>query len=173
MRNFYVKQKVFSFRDRYKVYDENQNVMYHCEGKMFSLRNEVQIFETSTNRHTYTLSKKIFSFMPTYYLHDPQGNQVAFIKKNFAMLKQSINIETAKHGFYHVEGNVWAHQFTITDNQGIVVSVQKKLFAWGDTYEVAIDDTKAETDLMVAFVIMIDSMLHNNKKRSSSSSRRR
>ncbi|MFH5881750.1 LURP-one-related/scramblase family protein [Liberiplasma polymorphum] len=170
MKNFYVKQKAFSIRDRYKVYDANQNVIYHCEGKMFSWTNRVDIYETHNKRHIFTLSKKVFSFMPTYFLDDPNGNRVAFIKKNFAMLKQSISIETTQYGYFHVEGNVFAHQFTITSDKGIVVTVQKKLFSWGDTYEVAIDEKLAETDLMIAFVIMIDSMLHNQKKGSSSSS---
>ncbi|MCK7479097.1 MAG: hypothetical protein M0C28_18330 [Candidatus Moduliflexus flocculans] len=32
MKTFYLKQKVFSFTDKYKVYGEKQNVVYHCEG---------------------------------------------------------------------------------------------------------------------------------------------
>ena len=45
MKQLYLKQKVFSFGEKYNVFDENQNIVYHIKGKVFSLRNKMDMYK--------------------------------------------------------------------------------------------------------------------------------
>jgi uncharacterized protein YxjI len=165
MKNFYLKQKVFSFKDRYKVYDENEQIVYHCEGTMFSFRQPIKIIDSTTNEHLYTLTKKVFSFLPTYYLQNPNGIIIGTLKKEMKFLKHSVEIDVDGVGLITIEGNLFAHTFSALQNDQIIMTVQKKVFSIGDSYEITIDETLVDVPLMIAVSIMIDHMLHNESKK--------
>lgn len=167
MKNFYLKQKVFSFKDRYKVYDENEQVVFHCEGKMFSFKQPIKIIDSTTNEHLFTLSKKVFSFLPTYYLMNPNGNIIGTLKKEMKFLKHSVAIDIEGVGLINIEGNLFAHAFSAKLNDQIIMTVQKKIFSVGDSYEITVDETLVDVPLMIAVAIMIDHMLHNESKKKN------
>ncbi len=163
MKRFYLKQNVFSFRDTFKVFDADQKVVYHAQASFVSLPRQYHIYRSSDDRLLFNMKRRLFHFMPTYELYDATGNVVATMHKQFAFFKNIIDIQS-KYGSYSVEGNFWTHVFSIEKDNKVVLAVKKRLLAWGDTYEIEIDDNE-DTDMMIAFVIMIDSIYHrgNNK----------
>ncbi|MBE0700123.1 MAG: LURP-one-related family protein [Acholeplasmataceae bacterium] len=167
MKNFYLKQKVFSFRDRYKVYNENQEVVYHCEGRFFSITQRIDMIETKTGTHLYQLKRKLLTLLPAYRLYEAGGNQIASIKKRFRLFGHKIDIKS-DYGHMVLEGNFSGYQFDATMDGKTAFEVRKKWFSWGDTYEVTIHMEKHEA-LFLAMVIMIDNALHKSKKRSGGS----
>ena len=170
MKKFYLKQKVFSFRDSFKVFDEGQNQVYHAKAKMMSFARQYEIYQSDPEQLLFTMRRRLMSFMPVYELFNAEGERVALMRKRFSAFRNRIDIE-AEGKNYSLEGSVWAHNFTISGDIGIVLAVRKKLLSWGDTYEIEIDD-RADVDKMIAFVIMIDSIYHR-KKSSSGRTRRR
>jgi len=165
MKTFYLKQKLFSFKDKYKVFDESQNVVYHCEGHFFSCTRQKDFYETAFNQHLFSLKRKVFSFLPTYFLSNMKGEIVATIKKQFTFLKHKIDISSS-YGDFSIEGNVFAYDFTIISNGEAVVDFHKKWLSWGDSYEISIYDEK-NIPFFLALVIMIDDCFHSNQGNSS------
>lgn len=161
MVKLYLKQKFFSFADRYKVFDEKQKVLYHCEGKMFSFSHRIDIFETAGTKLLYTLRRRPFAFMATYLLTDPQGNEVAQIRRRFTMFKPKLDI-TSKFGNFTLDGDVFAHSFSITQDGKIVVDFTKKWVSWGDSYEITVHPEE-NVGFYVSMVILIDNCLHDNR----------
>ncbi len=161
MKNFYLKQAVFSFADSFKVFNANQQVAYHARAKLLSLDRQYLIHRGTDDRLLFTMKRRMFSFMPHYELHDPAGHRVASMAKRFAFLKNAIDIESEGRQ-YVLEGSIWAHDFTLTCDGQIALSVQKRMLAWGDTYELQVADN-ADCDKMIAFAIMIDSIYHRKK----------
>jgi uncharacterized protein YxjI len=165
MKKYYLKQKVFSFTDKYKVFDENQNVIFHCEGRFMSFSHRMDFFATVENRHLFTIKRQIFSFLPVYHLTDPNGKEVATVRKRFTFLKQKLDIES-DFGAYTIEGDFLSHLFSIQAGGTPVVDFQKKWLSWGDSYEISIY-AEQNIDFLVALVVMIDDCLHDNEGRRS------
>ncbi len=165
MKHFYMKQKVFSFRDRYKIYDENQNVVFHCEGKLFSISQRMKFIETSEEKELYAFRRQLFSFMPTYFMYDMNEKQIAKIKRKFTFLKPKLEIES-DFGNYTVEGNYFQLNFTVLEGESEVATVQKKWISWGDSYEISIMDDE-NYSFLVALIIMIDRIFHEQKSRNT------
>jgi len=159
-----MKQKVFSFRDRYKVFDEEQNVVFHCEGKVFSISRQMKFIETSTGNILYHFRRKVFSFMPTYYLYDQEEKQIAVVKRKFSFLRPKVNIESDL-GNMTIDGDYFGHNFTLMENDSEVASVTKKWISWGDSYEISIFD-ESKTHFLLSIVILIDSIFHENSSRN-------
>lgn len=158
MRRYYLKQAVFSFRDSFKVYDEGERVIYHAHAKLMAIPRQYEIYRSQDEMLLFTMKRRLFSFMPAYELYDAGMRQVAAMSKRFAFFKNIVDIE-AEGKKYLLEGNVWAHNFTVSCEGRTVLTVRKRLLSWGDTYEIEVAED-GDTDKLVAFVIMIDSIYH-------------
>lgn len=163
---FYVKQKVFSLRDSFNVYDENQKPVYRVTGKFISLRNKIE-FMDHEGKLLYCSDKKILSILPQYFIYDPTGQQVVSVKKKFSIKpKFHVNIfgEEAK-----INGSFWQYNFEIETKNGIVATIRKKIISFGDSYEIDIADNEKNFELLLYLVIVIDQVLHEDKNHGAGS----
>ncbi len=165
MKHFYLKQKVFSFRDRYKIYDEEQNLLYHVKGHYFSITHKMDFIDESNDALLYQFRRKLLSFLPTYFMYDELGDTIATVHRNWSFFTKKVSV-TTKDKTYQIEGAFYAHAFDILDQGTVVASIKKRWISWGDTYEITIVDESDEA-FYLALVILIDSIFHDNRSRSS------
>lgn len=163
MKKYYLKQKALAVRASYTIYDEFENALYICKAKMFSPKGAVEIYDTKDNTHLFTMHRKIFSIMPVHYLIDQQGTTIATMRQRFAMRRQRVNIES-QYGHFEVEGDLWAHNFSIRKEDKEVVYVKKKFLSWGDSYEITITEGE-HIEFLLALTIMIDRKFHTKKRK--------
>lgn len=157
---FYIKQKVFSFRDKFNVMDENQNTVYQVKGKVFSLHNKLELLD-QTNAMVLRSQRKLFRIFPQYQIFDPSGEELATIKAKFSIRPKFdllINNE-----LYEVEGSLFAHSFGINKNGQLLASISKKIISWGDTYEIEIFEDK-NVELFLFVVIVLDQVIHERRR---------
>lgn len=166
MRSLYMKQKVFSFGEKYNVFDENENVVYHIKGKVFSIKNKLDMYQG--DRLVYHFERKLFRFLPEYELYTPEGEVIATIKKNFQFIGGKLTIHS-RYGEMKFVGQILQRDFQLFNDHKEVMSVHKKWLSWGDSYEIMIHDDTREA-FYVALVIMIDAIFHQNSGHSNSSS---
>ena len=55
---FYIKQKVFSFRDKFTVKDLEQNDLYQVKGKLMSISNKIDFMDMNALKRTGEFSKQ-------------------------------------------------------------------------------------------------------------------
>ena len=163
MTNLYLKEAVFSFRRKYQVYDGEKNPVYLCTGRAFALRRPVDVQDVQSGEIKYVIKRKIFSFMQTFMIEAPNGEEVARVRKRLAFGKSRFTV-SGSHGEYVLHGDFFAHNFSISKEDKEVVSVRKKVISWGDTYEISIADEE-DIAFMVTLVVMIDRALHNKRRR--------
>ncbi len=158
---FYIKQKVFSFRDKFKVTDETQKELYQVQGKMISIQNKLalQNMDGSTVLHA---KKKLFRVFPQYSIFTPHDEEVAVVRKKFA-LRPTFSVEVG-HQELRVEGSFFGHSFGVFNDTGEIASIQKKVISWGDTYEIDIHDEN-NLELYLFIVIIIDQIIHESKSK--------
>lgn len=162
MKKFYLKQKVLAITDRYKLYDEKSNLAYYVESQFLSLAHKMYFYRASDKTQLYEMKKKIFSFLPRYFMLSPEGEELASIQMRFALLKYKLDI-TSKFGQFVMNGDFLAHDFNVTDNGKVMVEVHKKWISIGDAYEVTIMDEE-KTDFLLALVLLIDDCLFNRQR---------
>jgi uncharacterized protein YxjI len=163
MKHFYIKQKVFAFTDRYKVFDEKQNVVYHVESKLFSLSHRMNFFRDADNTHLFVLRRQILALLPRYFVTTPLGEDVATIQKRFTVLKHKLDISSTL-GNFTMTGDFLAHDFAVESGGRTVLEFHKKWISWGDSYEITIHD-ETNTEFLLALVLLIDDCLHDENRR--------
>lgn len=145
----YIRQKVFSWADRFNVMDEYGQDKYHVEGEFFSFGKKLHVYNTSGSESAF-IQQKLFSFLPRYFVF-VQGIQIAEIVKEFTFLHPKYSIDGLG---WEIEGDFWAHDYEITQNGLVIVTIHKEWMTWGDCYELDIADERDEiTALSVVLAI--------------------
>ncbi len=146
----YIKEKVFSWSDRFTVRDEFDHETYFVEGELFSLGKRLHLTDTQ-GRELACIQQKLWTFLPCYTV-SMNGREVAQIRKEFTFFLQRYVIEGLG---WEVEGSVWEHEYEIRKHGRRIVSISKEWFTWGDSYMLDIADP-ADALLALAVVLTID-----------------
>lgn len=144
----YIKQKVFSFKDKFQIWDENGDPKYYAEGEIFSLGKKLHIYDMTGNEVIY-IHQKLMSFLPTFYF-SIKGSTPVEVKKNFTFFSHKYTVP--EYGMT-VEGDFLAHDYSVTRNGQQIAYLSKQWFTFGDAYEIYI--AEHEDELSVLGVILI------------------
>lgn len=151
--NLYIKQKVFSWNDKFSIFDENGNERFYVEGEVFSFGKKLRIYDLAGIELAY-IEQKVWSFLPKYNIYR-NGEHLCTVVKNFTFFRNEYVIEELG---WRVDGDFMDHDYFISDGEREIVSVCKEWFTWGDTYAVSIDDD-ADVVAALATVIVIDACI--------------
>ena len=160
----YMKQKVFSFRDRFTIKDEYGEDKYFVAGKILSLGKQLSILDKGENELAF-IRQKVLSFMPRFFV-EINGETVAEIVKKFTFLKPKYEVAGLN---WKIEGDFFAHDFTIMENDSVIAAIHKKWMSWGDTYEIDIGGAENEV-LVLAVVLAIDAVAAADASAAAASS---
>jgi len=152
----YIKQKVFSWGDKFHIYDEYQNSRYYVEGEVFSFGKKLHLYDPSGNECAF-IHQKVWSFLPKYFI-SRGGIDVAEVIREFTFFRQEYTVEGLG---WNVSGNFWAHEYEIRDSGRTVAYISKHWFTWGDTYEIEIADDADEV-MVLCVVLIIDAAIEQN-----------
>jgi len=156
---FYIREKIFSIGDSFSIKDVSGNDVFIVEGRIFSFGNKLRIYDMYNNEIVY-IEQKLFKLLPEYNIY-LNGNHAAKVKKEFTFFSNRFDIDS-NMGNYEIQGDFFAHDFSITKNSSEVAVITKKWVSFGDTYEINIDEQENYA-FILALVIVIDQVLHDNK----------
>ena len=145
----YMRQKVFSFKDRFSVYDEWGKEKYFVEGELFSFGKRLHVCDFYGNELAF-IKQKILSFSPRYKIF-VGDSEVAEVLKHFTLFKPHYSVLGTN---WEVAGDFFDHEYAIYDNNLPVATVSKEWMSWGDSYLIDIAPYVDElTALCVVLVI--------------------
>ncbi|MBE6949138.1 MAG: hypothetical protein E7456_04765 [Ruminococcaceae bacterium] len=149
----YIKQKVFSWADRFSVMDEYGNDRFFVEGELFSWGKKLHVYDTMGSEVAF-IQQKVFSWLPTYHVFT-SGRQIAEIVKEFSFLFPKYSIRGLG---WDINGSFLAHDYEITKSGFPIVSIHKEWMTWGDCYELNIANPNDEI-IALAVVLTIDCVI--------------
>lgn len=147
----YIKQKVFSFTDRFIVKDEVGEDKYFVEGEMFTMGHKLHIYDKNNVEVGY-IRQKLFTLMPRFEI-TVNGIEVGDLVKKLAFFKQRYYVEGTS---IELEGDAWSHEYTLIDDGHQIMAMSKEWFTWGDSYALDIFNESDEI-LSLAIVLAVDS----------------
>jgi uncharacterized protein YxjI len=145
-----IKQRVFSWTDRFRVWDEDDRDRYFVEGEFFSFGKKLHITDLD-GQDVALIQQKVFSFLPRFFVW-VDGVQVAEIVKEFTFFHPRYTIDGLG---WNVEGDFFAHDYSISQDGREIVTIHKEWLTWGDCYVLDIADPK-DTVTALAVVLAID-----------------
>ena len=149
----YLLQQIFTFGEKFIVYDESEAERYYVEAELFSFGKKLHIYNIH-DEEVALVHQRPFSLPPTFTV--TQGErQLAAILKEFTFFHQTYTVEGPG---WQVEGNFFDHEYTISKDGQIVATVRKEWFTFGDSYEINISNARDEI-VALATALVIDIVL--------------
>jgi len=132
----YIKQKVFSFVDKFTVKNEDGSDAYSAVGEFFTLGKKLNIYE-GTNTHispAARIEQRLFSFTTRFgiIIH---GNHVTDMVRKITLFSNDYRLEGLP---WHLKGDFLAHEYSLMHGQTPIMHLSRKWFTWGDSYELDI-----------------------------------
>lgn len=159
----YMKQKVFSFKDKFFIKDEDGNDKYYVEGQLISFGKKLHVYDMNGNEVAF-IKEQIWSFLPTLRVFT-NGEQIADIKKKFTLFVPKYIIKGLD---WKVTGKTTAHEYKITQGNSTIVSINKKWMTWADTYEM--DIAKGTDEIVALATVLAIDCAHERMRLAASSS---
>lgn len=159
----YMKQKVFSWADRFTIKDEYGADKYYVEGQVFSFGKKLRVYDLVGNEVAY-IEQQVFTFLPRFYVY-VNGSKVAEIVKEFSFFTPRYSVEGLG---WDVEGSFMAHDYWITKNGSEIIRISKEWMTWGDSYQIDIQEKENEI-IALAVVLAIDCVMAASSAAASSS----
>ena len=160
---YFMKQQVFSWRDRFYIRDESGRDIFSVEGELLTLGAKLHVYGAGGQEVAF-IHQKLLSFMPRYII-DIAGSEIGTVIQRISFFKGRYDVEGLN---WSAEGSFGAHEFWIQDaGQRQVMSVRKAWFTWGDSYEIDIAD---ENDVLPAICVLlaIDMSIEARSRNSAS-----
>ena len=148
--NLYIKERVFTWGDKFDVCDQNGTPKYYVKGEVFSWGKKLHVYDRF-DREVAFIKQEVFTWMPTYKVYVNQ-NEVAQIRREFSFFRPRYSVNGLG---WDVEGSFLEHSYQITKNGRHIVSIDKEWMTWGDTYQLSIADD-ADEIVALAVVLTID-----------------
>ena len=145
-----MKEKVFSWNERFTIKDENGWDKYFVEGEFLSLGKKLHLLNINGEEVAF-IQQRLLTLMPRYSV-SVAGREIAEIRKEFTFFFQRYIIDGLG---WEVDGSVWEHRYEIRKNGRLIVRIDKEWFTWGDSYVLEIADP-ADEILALAVVLTID-----------------
>ena len=144
----FIKQKVFSWGDKFSVKNENGEDVYFVQGEVLSIGKKLHVYDTNENELAF-IKQKVLSFLPKYYIFKGE-QQIAEVVKKISLLTQKYIINGLD---LEISGDFLAHEYSVFNRNGDeVMNVSKEWLTWGDTYVI---DTLDYTDPVTAVSILL------------------
>lgn len=160
----YIKQKVFSLKDKFRIYDAAENEHFHAESDFFTLGKKLHLMNNNGEEVSF-IHQKVLSFLPRYFI-SVNGEDVAEVVKKFTFAKPKYEISGLN---WSVSGNFFAHDYVIEGPSGRIANISKQWMTWGDTYEIDIVND-ADTIMVLSVVLVIDAIMAQQAAAASAAS---
>ena len=150
MSQLRIKQKVFSWTDKYDVYDSTGNPKYYVKADFFSIGHRIRVYDKVSGKELGIIQEKIFRIFKEFEI-TINGASQGIIKKQLSFFRPKYDIE---YKGWRLEGDFLQWNYDIYEGSNLVVHISKQLFQWGDTYVLDIMNDRDELPALMVAIAM-------------------
>lgn len=147
---YYIKQAVFSWRDRFSICDARGEACFTAESELLTWAKKLHLYDAS-GREAACLRQRLWSWLYRYDVWIG-AEHAAVVVKDFSLFRPHYRIEGPD---WEIDGSFWEHDYSITCAGRPIVTIHKEWLTWGDCYVIEIADGENDV-LALAVVLAID-----------------
>ncbi len=153
---FYMKQKLFSFRETFDIYDSNRKSIFKVQGKLLSFGKQLRVTDSQTGEYLIDIQEKVMSLLPKMQVNY-HGKHIATVEKNISFFKPKYTVP--EFGWV-IQGDIFAHDYDIRDDKGhLIATINKKFLSWSDTFEFDIREDDVPFVIIIGIILAIDMVM--------------
>lgn len=144
-----LKQKMFSWLDSYKIYNDHEELMFQVKGKLH-LGHRLVIYN-AFGEEVGEIVEEVLTFLPKFSIRINQ-EEVGCIKKELSFFKDRYTLSCND---WEVQGDFWDLDYEVySPSLGTIMKIEKEWLSFTDTYTLNIlHEEHMLLGLMIALAI--------------------
>ena len=157
-----MRQQVFTLGNDYFIEDEQGQKSYRIDGIVMRLRDTL-VFRDMLGKELCKIQERRLRVKNTMEIEDTSGARLAVVRKALITpFRQRWEVEVGGTRELDIQGDIFAHEYTLGEGREKMAEVSKKWFHVRDTYGVAIAPGQNDV-LVLAITVAIDMMAHQGR----------
>jgi uncharacterized protein YxjI len=151
---YVIREKFFHIGDDFDVLDEDNNKIYHVDGKVFTMRNKV-VIEDLHGEELASVHRHLVALRPTYEIRIGGESAAEVKKKMFTPFHDKFVIDVPGDDDLEMKGDLLDHEYTISLGGNEVAAVSKRWLTMRETYAIKVSEG-IEPLLIIGAVLALD-----------------
>jgi uncharacterized protein YxjI len=151
---YIIREKFFHLGEDSQITDEAGQPVYEVDGKILSLHNTLVMRDTR-GQEVATIKRQLIALTPTYTIERPGQDPTVVRKRFFNLFGDHFTIDIPGPDDLEMDGNLFEHDYRISQSGAVVATVSKRWIALTDTYGVE-TAPGADDVLILASVLALD-----------------
>lgn len=162
---YHIRQRAWSLREEFIVRDQGGKAAFKIKNRFFHIGDHLIIRDLATHAKVARVKQKLFHVRPHYTIYR-DGNLWAHLREKFLHFDgERFKIQLKNGSVYHIDGNIWNWDFTVTNERGdLVAEIGQRVSILRDYYGVDIAQG-VDVPFIIALAITIEKIReHQNSK---------
>jgi uncharacterized protein YxjI len=153
---YHIRRRAWTLREEFIVRDQGGASVYKVKGKFFHIGDNLVIHDLATHAEVAHIKQKVLHVTPHYEIYRDGAHWASMHEKLLHLFGERFKIKLENGTNYHIEGNIWNWDFTVTNDRGdLIAQIGERLSLLRDYYAVEIAQG-VDVPFIIALAIVIE-----------------
>ena len=161
---YHLRERAWSLTEAFVVRDDAGNPVFEVRGRFFHIGDDLVMFDRYTGQELVHIKQRILSLLPRYEIYR-NGQLWADVHEQFRFFGERFKVEGADGITFHVDGDIWRWNFTVSDDQGnLLAQIGRQFSLFRDSYTVDVVPN-VDAPFIIALAIVIEMVKEHHERK--------
>ncbi len=163
---FHIKERAWTLREEFIVRDQGGQPAFKVKGKFFHIGDNLLVIDQGSHEEVAHIKQRVIALTPHYEIYQNGAHWASLHEKLLHLFGERFKIKLESGETYHIQGNIWNWDFTVSNDQGdLLAQISKKISLFEDSYGVDIAQN-VDVPLIIALAIAIEMIRHHHSEKA-------
>ena len=160
---YHIKERAWSLTEAFVVRDQAGYPVFEIRGRFFHIGDNLDMFDIQSGQELVQIKQRVVSLMPHYEIYRV-GMFSASMHEQFRFFGESFKIQTDNGMNFHVRGDIWNWDFSVSDDYGnLLAQIGRQFSLFRDSYAVDVAQG-VDAPFIIALAIVIDMIREHHER---------
>jgi len=161
---YHMRERAWSLTEAFIIRDDASNVVLEVRGKFFHIGDDLVMFDRYSGQEVVHIKQRVLSLLPRYEIYR-NGQAWADVHEQFRLFGERFKVEGGNGMVFHVDGDVWNWNFTISDAYGnLMGNVGRQFSLFRDSYAVDVAPG-VDAPFVIALAIVLEMVKEHHERK--------
>ena len=161
---YHLRERAWSLTEAFTVRDDAGNAVFEIRGKFFHIGDNLMLYDLSSGQELVQIKQRVISLLPHYNIYR-NGEHWASVHEQWRLFGERFKVQGDNGMVFHVDGNIWRWQFTVSDDSGNQLArIGRQFSIFRDSYAVDVAPG-VDAPFIIALAVVIEMVKEHHEKK--------
>ena len=161
---YHIRERAWSLAEDFVIRNDAGHPILEVRGKFFHIGDDLLMHDRQTHQQVARIKQHVLSLLPAYNIYR-NGQHWATVHEQFRLFGEHFKVEGGNGMVFHVDGNIWRWDFTVSDQQrNLMARIGRQFSIFRDSYAVDVAPG-VDVPFVIALAIVIEMVKEHHEKK--------